>query len=53
MLRYATLCYGGRGAHAQRTISNVFKTVSKRIDGLCNFVEDEAFFGRETRVSER
>mmetsp|Transcript_13037 Transcript_13037/g.32751 ORF Transcript_13037/g.32751 Transcript_13037/m.32751 type:complete len:168 (+) Transcript_13037:328-831(+) len=34
----------------QKTIENVFNLVSKRMDGLCNFVEDEAFFGKDTRV---
>jgi len=43
-----------RGALArgveQRTIEHAFRLVSKRLDDLCNFVEDGSLFGDDTHV---
>ena len=34
----------------QKAIDHAFKLVSKRLDDLCNFVEDDTLFGDDTHL---
>ena len=43
-------CFGFCFCHAQKAIDHAFKLVSKRLDDLCNFVEDDTLFGDDTHL---